>query len=121
MFVIPASLVNSRHAGGCRFCPPLEYSRLVKYYVRYRHQTFSTLSDINLTPCLEILSNLVGKFLRKLRFSDVMSCDFELKMVVSYIDRRLMYAEANHKKGVKTKEIEFSTRWLSRIFKIVGF
>ena len=26
-----------------------------------------------------------------------MSCDFELKMVVSYIDRRLMYAEANRK------------------------
>ena len=34
-----------------------------------------------------------------------MSCDFELKMVVSYIDHRLMYAEANRKKGVKTKEI----------------
>ena len=42
-------------------------------------------------------------------------------MVVSYIDRRLMYTEANRKKGVKTKEIEFSTRWLSRIFKIFGF
>ena len=28
---------------------------------------------------------------------DVMSCDFELKMVVSYIDRRSMYAEANRK------------------------
>ena len=40
-------------------------------YVRYRHQTFSTLSDINLTHCLKILSNLVGKFLRKWRFSDV--------------------------------------------------
>ena len=26
-----------------------------------------------------------------------MSCDFELKMVVSSIDRRLMYAEANRK------------------------
>ena len=26
-----------------------------------------------------------------------MSCDFELKMVVSYIDRRSMYAEANRK------------------------
>ena len=31
-------------------------------------------------------------------------------MVVRYIDRRLMYAEANRKKSVKTKEIEFSTR-----------
>ena len=29
-----------------------------------------------------------------------MSCDFELKMVVSYIDRRLMYAEANRKQKV---------------------
>ena len=26
-----------------------------------------------------------------------MSCDFELKMVVRYIDRRLMHAEANRK------------------------
>ena len=29
-----------------------------------------------------------------------MSCDFELKMVVSYIDRRSMYAEANRKHKV---------------------
>ena len=29
-----------------------------------------------------------------------MSCDLELKMVVSYIDRRLMYAEANRKQKV---------------------
>ena len=29
-----------------------------------------------------------------------MSCDFELKMVVRYIDRRLMYAEANRKQKV---------------------
>ena len=29
-----------------------------------------------------------------------MSCDFELKMVVNYIDRRLMYAEANRKQKV---------------------
>ena len=29
-----------------------------------------------------------------------MSCDFELKMVVSYIDRRLMCAEANRKQKV---------------------
>ena len=29
-----------------------------------------------------------------------MSCDFELKMVVSYIERRLMYAEANRKQKV---------------------
>ena len=29
-----------------------------------------------------------------------MSCDFELKMVVSYIDRRLMYAETNRKQKV---------------------
>ena len=86
--------------GGTAAPPPLEYSRLLKNYVRYRHQTFSTLSDINLTPCLKILSNLVGKFLRKWRFSDVMSCDFELKMVVSYIDRRLIYAEANRKQKV---------------------
>ena len=43
-------------------------------------------------------------------------------MVVRYIDRRSMYAEANRKQKVsKTKEIEFSTRWLSRIFKIFGF
>ena len=50
-----------------------------------------------------------------------MSCDFELKMVVRYIDRRLTYAEANRKQKVSTKEIEFSTTWLSRIFKIFGF
>ena len=50
-----------------------------------------------------------------------MSCDFELKMVVSYIDRRSMYTKADRKKGIKTKEIEFSTRWLSQIFKNVGF
>ena len=29
-----------------------------------------------------------------------MSCDLELKMVVSYIDRRLMYAEANRNQKV---------------------
>ena len=29
-----------------------------------------------------------------------MSCDFELKMVVRYIDRRSMYAEENHKQKV---------------------
>ena len=29
-----------------------------------------------------------------------MSCDFELKMVVSYIDRRSMCAEANRKQKV---------------------
>ena len=29
-----------------------------------------------------------------------MSCDFELKMVVRYIDRRSMYAEANRKQKV---------------------
>ena len=29
-----------------------------------------------------------------------MSCDFELKIVVRYIDRRLMYAEANRKQKV---------------------
>ena len=29
-----------------------------------------------------------------------MSCDFELKMVVSYIDRRSMYAEENRKQMV---------------------
>ena len=29
-----------------------------------------------------------------------MSCDFELKMVVSYIERRSMYAEANRKQNV---------------------
>ena len=29
-----------------------------------------------------------------------MSCDFELKMVVRYIERGLMYAEANHKQKV---------------------
>ena len=51
-----------------------------------------------------------------------MSCDFEPKMVVSYIDRRLMYTEANRKQKVsEKKEIEFSTIWLSRIFKIFGF
>ena len=40
------------------------------------------------------------KFLRKWRFSDVMSCDFEQKMVISYIDRRSMYAQANRKQNV---------------------
>ena len=29
-----------------------------------------------------------------------MSCDFELKMVVSYIDRRSVYAEAHRKQKV---------------------
>ena len=29
-----------------------------------------------------------------------MLCDFDLKMVVSYIDRRLMHAEANRKQKV---------------------
>ena len=32
-----------------------------------------------------------------------MSCDFELKMVVRYIDRRLLYAEANRKKMCQNK------------------
>ena len=89
--------------GGSDPTPPPPRRWRVKNYVRYRDQTFSTLSDINVTPCLKILSNLVGKFLRKWRFSDVMSCDFELKMVVSYIDLRLMYAEANRKKRCQNK------------------
>ena len=34
-----------------------------------------------------------------------MSCDFELKMVVNYIDRRLMYTEANRKqKALKQRK-----------------
>ena len=85
--------------GGCSNTPPPSRAK-VKNYVRYRHKTFSTLSDINLTPCPKFLLILVRKFLRKWRFSDVMSCDFELKMVVSYIDRRSMYAEANRKQKV---------------------
>ena len=32
-----------------------------------------------------------------------MSCDFELKMVVRYIDRKLMYAEANRKQKASTQ------------------
>ena len=37
-----------------------------------------------------------------------MSCDFELKMVVSYIDRRLMYTEANRKQKVsKQRKLNF--------------
>ena len=43
-----------------------------------------------------------------MRFSDVMSCDFELKMVVRYINRRLMYAEANRKQKVsKQRKLNF--------------
>ena len=91
---------NLRGGGGLHQRPPPPARARVKNYERYRHQTFSTLSDIKLTPCLKLLSNLVGKFLRKWRFTDVMSCDFELKMVVSYIDRRSMYAEANRKQRV---------------------
>ena len=35
-----------------------------------------------------------------------MSCDFELKMVVRYIDRRSMYSEANRKQKVsKQREL----------------
>ena len=35
-----------------------------------------------------------------------MSCDFELKMVVSYIDPRSMYAEANRKqKALKQRKL----------------
>ena len=98
--ILPIDLTRAPLGGADSASPPLEYSRLFKNYVRYRHQTFVTLSDINFTPCLKILSNLVGKFLRKWCFSDVMSCDFELKMVVSYIDRRLRYAEANRKQKV---------------------
>ena len=37
-----------------------------------------------------------------------MSCDFELKMVVSYIDRRSMYTEANRKQKVsKQRKLNF--------------
>ena len=50
-----------------------------------------------------------------------MSCDFELKMVVSYIDRRLMYAEANRKQKVSKQRklnslqdgsLRFSIFWI---------
>ena len=34
-----------------------------------------------------------------------MSCDFELKMVVSYIDRRSMYAGENRKQKVSKQQI----------------
>ena len=34
-----------------------------------------------------------------------MSCDFELKMVVRYIDRRLLYAEANRKNVSKQRKL----------------
>ena len=61
----PAPHQLTRAPLGGMFCPPLEYLRLLENYVRYRHQIFSTLLDINSTPCLKILSNLVGKFLRK--------------------------------------------------------
>ena len=37
-----------------------------------------------------------------------MSCDFESKMVASYIDRRLMYTEANHKQNV-SKQSKFNS------------
>ena len=37
-----------------------------------------------------------------------MSCDFELKMVASYIDRRLTYTEANHKQKV-SKQRKFNS------------
>ena len=33
-----------------------------------------------------------------------MSCDFELKMVVGYIDRRSMYAEENRKQEVSKQQ-----------------
>ena len=38
--------------------------------------------------------------LGKWRFIDIMLCDFELKMVVIYIDRTLMHAEAKRKQKV---------------------
>ena len=47
--------------------------------------------------------NFVVKFLRKLRFSDVMSLDFESKMVVNYINRRAINTEANHKQKVSKR------------------
>ena len=54
--------------GGDILPPPLEYSRYLENYVRYRHQTFSDLIGINLTPCLKILPNLVGFFFEKMTF-----------------------------------------------------
>ena len=37
-----------------------------------------------------------------------MLCDFELKIVVRYVDRRLMYAEANRKQKVsKERKLNF--------------
>ena len=34
-----------------------------------------------------------------------MSCDFELKMVVSYVDRKSMYTEENRKKVSKQRKL----------------
>ena len=59
----PDNPFNPRPAGGHILPPPpFEYSRELANYVRYRYQIFSTLSDINLTPILIILSNSVEFF-----------------------------------------------------------
>ena len=68
-----------------------------------------TTKDIGTTlsvPYRTSIWRLVWKFCQiwlfffNWRFSDVMSWDFEPKMVVSYIDRRSTYTEASHKQKV---------------------
>ena len=92
---------NPRPAGG-HILTPSRIFAITSELRKILPQNFQYLIGHQLDTLSEQFSqiNLVGTFLRKWRFSDVMSCDFDLKMVVSYIDRRSMYSEANRKQKV---------------------
>ena len=98
---------NPRPAGvGGIFCPPPPTSRIFAITWEIRKispPNFQYLIGHQFDTLSENFVKFGWNFLRKWRFSDVMSCDFELKMVVSYIDRRSMYTEANRKKWCQNK------------------
>ena len=57
---------------------------------RMSTSNFFTLLAIHLILYLEFVSNSVGYVFRKWRFSDVMVCNFQSKMVVSYNGQQII-------------------------------
>ena len=98
--------------------PPLPYFLdSSKSDGRYRRETFSTLSVINLTSFAKISEKSVENFLRKSRFSDVMFCYFGSKSGKCMKASRMYSFEVKRNpKNVKRRKIQCSTKRLSQNF-----
>ena len=91
--------INLRPDGG-HILPPSRIFAITWELCKISPPNFQYLIGHQFDTLSENVVKFGWKILRKWRFSDAMSCDFELKMVISYIDRRSMYAEANRKQKV---------------------